>query len=481
MLGKKLYTLLENFSPKEQIDFKKYFDCAYFTSKTERKLMTTILGYHPDYLQASIDPEILYEQVFPATDFNYKKLKDLFADLVHQVEVFIAVNHLKKDRFQQKKLLALAYHQKADFRNFSKASNTALKTLEKESELYASYERLSIVNYQHYFLHEEKKNLSNSTLKQNNNLLNESFILNKLRLYNESFINKKIYTNQEIIALPFYEIVMKLAKKKRTTNALINLYFQLVILAKKATSSQFLIAYETFLNLQSFLVRPELAIAFTLLTNFTIARYQERDVSYLIYQFDLYKLGIANHLFTTSNGFSYVIFLNIVTTSIALKKIDFVEVFIKDTVPLLPLDERMDSKKLAWAYYHFYQKDYDKAGEIAAFLQSAPLVIAMRAFLIGLRSNFEYYLEDSDTYTRPFISICAKFERFFKSAKDLVPSKKEIYLTHLELIKEIASCMKTKKNQKRRLQAVLQKIDSTKTLVGWQYLRSRTNQLLLEH
>ncbi len=481
MLGRKFYTLLEKLSKKEQNDFKKYFDCTYFTSKTERKLMAAILAYHPHYLQAEIDSKILYAQVFPAADFNYKKLKDLFADLAHQVELFTAINHIKKDRFQQKKLLAIAYHQKADFLNFSKASNAALKALNKQSELYATYERLTIMNYQHYFLHEEKDSFSNSTLRDNNDLLNESFVLNKLRFYSESLAGKNVYLNQNIDTLPFYEIVMKLAKRMRLTNELINLYFQSIILFKKNDKAQFLKVNTAFLFLQPSLTPSESAIIFAILINFTIARFQERDDSYLAYQFDLYKLGIAQQFFTTSNVFSTSAFLNIVATGLVLKKANFIKDFIKQTISLLPINKRGESEQLAWAYYHFYKKDYDKVGKIVAVLESASVIIALRAHFLGLRTHFEYYLEDLKflaTQTAPFLSTCAKFERYIKSLKELAPIKKEAYLNHLVLLKELAFCMQNKGNQRTMLQQILQKIRVTNVLIGWQYLGDKTNELL---
>lgn len=472
MLGKRLYLLLEKFSKREQEQLDRFMESAFFTSRTERKLYQAIQAYQPNY--PAIDPNILFSEIFPEEVYNYKKIKDLYSDLVKKVELFLSVNYLKNDKYQLKKLQALAYRKRGDAENFDKASAAVFKELDKELDLSTSFEKLAIYNHNHYFPFETKKAKGHPDLLTINNFLDRTFIINKLRFFCEILSAQKFYNKTR--ELPFEQEVLLMANKLKNTNPLIEIYLGLIELIKTQDGNQFLATQKLYFEIQANLNLPESAVIQTLLLNFTINKYLERDTTYLNYQFELYKIGIENDLFSIFTDFNYSQFLNIALFGIKLNQLDFVKSLLETKSNLLPKKIRQACKDLVNAYYYFAEGNFDKANQLALDLHKSPILIALRARLLALRCHFEFYSNDPSFY-QSFISDCNKFKRYINKLSVLSDHRKAGYLNHMEILRELAYYLNSSRKNKKKLSMLLLKIEQTKKLVAWEALINKITNL----
>ncbi len=383
------------------------------------------------------------EEAFKRVYGKYRIYNDLLFRQLENNLLQLLKKFIANQEFQHDTLDAKFY----ELNRYKKSNLIAMQeeTLKKVSDqLNAHEQRDSDFYYKtfHYYTEAYLFNLNNNikqgeeVLKDLSNSLEEFYLYNKLKYYCIA-INQKniIQTKNEIISIDALLKQFKVEQYKHNPGILIY-YYILLTLTKPEDENNFLRFEKTLIKNFNLFTDKEANDMFVFAQNYCIKQSNKGDLNYLDKLFKFYSISVENKLVMNNGIFSPQSFKNIVAVALRLKKIKWVEDFIKTYYKMIVEEHRQNAYDYNIANLYYYKKDYKKCLHHLQEVNFKNMFYGFDAKILLIKTYFEkgdYESLDSFLYS---------FYMFIKRNKLISAIHKTNYLNFMFYLKKL---MKIKK------------------------------------
>ena len=445
MHDSKLITLLKSLSNEEFKTLKRFIKSSFYNTNEQVSDLYRYIGkYYPKWNSRMLSKEIVYRQLFP-DDIkpNHKRLSNLMSEFSLTVEEFIIQNELKTNSLQKEKIRLSAFANRNLTSSLEKQFEKINQMLENPSvEGLSHFLSKFLVNHKLYFDPSTQVfNSQGNGLKKSMENLELFYQLAKLQISYEMKTRERLLGEQyEIIGLE--NVLESTSKRLKNSPPILKIYFHLIELHLYEIDDEYFKAKDIFLSNFYNIERTDSLNILLFLLNYSIKKGNNSPL-FVKEAFELYKMGLENHILITNKKLSEATFTNIVVHSLKLREFDWAVSFIEEYESCLEPEIREQIKILGLASVFFFKKEYS-AVRIKIINHTFPKPIyKIRAKSLLLRAVYEE-LSDDKTLFDLFIAQSNAFEKFLRRSKKLTEKNK--YLKFVQLLRMI-SRIKMKNNQ----------------------------------
>ena len=365
MRNSKLIDLFSVLTKTELREFGNYLKAfSQKEKKKEFKLYELLKQYYPEFPEKKIEKSVLMKKIFPEVDSkDTKKITDLMSNLSIILDEFLVLTTIRNNKLEMDKQLLKVYQERKLDKLFLKKHDQVSKRIKKlpnrDNEYHYELYLLNIAAYGHPFrdvLFSDK--LVNGLFEEMNGHLDEHYFISKLILYLEKLNRSKyrdFYTKEDFSVV----IASYTQENELLTNPIYELIQILIEAFKNDDYSNYPKLKETFIK-NIHLLNPLNRMAFySLSMNYCNRAYNYEKVK-LSEMLSLYKLGVNENLLTINGYFPQFVFNNIISIGCQLQDFNWISNFIKDHEHKLNEKVKSDNIALAWSFFHFYKKDFQK-------------------------------------------------------------------------------------------------------------------------
>ena len=456
MDNSKLVNLLRTFDKSELRAFQDFMTSPFFNKKEINISLYRILrkAAKDDFPQHKIKREVIYKQLFGNAPYEERQLNHVISEVFRLAEQFISLNafyassalpeiftaqsHLARKQMK-------AYHHQA-----RKAEEALAKSQYRDNTYYHQKFLLAELAEQHYSgigLHE-----SNQSLQAASDYFDHYYLSQKLQhvcvmLDRQNFLPTKYHIPH---LLQLEEMLERLDIKGHSA---IEVYQALLRVLKKESSQQDFEGFKTLLNeVQGILPEQQILRLYLLVINFCVNKIRVGQSSYAQELMQLYMEGIDKGILIEEGKLSPWIYKNIVKLGLGLKRLEWVEKFVKEYSQYLSESLREDAFHFSLADLFFHKKEYDKALVELNKVEFSDIYYNLDAKATLLKI---YYEQDE---TEALLSLLSAFKLFLKRQNAISAPVKESYLNFVYFLGKIH------KSGKKQAQPLEAEIKSTKVL-----------------
>jgi len=198
--------------------------------------------------------------------------------------------------------------------------------------------------------------------------------------------------------------------------------------------------------------------------NYCIKRINTGEQAYIRELFELYQLGLANHVLQDSQGnISPSSFKNIIAVGLKLAEFDWVEQFIRDYTELLDTSHQADYLNYNLAKLNFTKGAYS---DVLAYLSNVAyqdIFMAADAKVLQLKTYYE--LGEME----PLMALLDSFEQFLHRREELAYHR-ENYKNIIHFLKSI---LHLEPGDGQKAEQLAEKVSNCKVLTERQWLREK--------
>ena len=187
----------------------------------------------------------------------------------------------------------------------------------------------------------------------------------------------------------------------------------------------------------------------TVLVNFTIAKINKGNASYLPKLFELNKFRDHNGLFLKEAYISAHTFTNVAINTAACREFAWANYFLKKYATAIHEDLRKDALNLSCAFIHFYQQSYDDVLRSLVTISDNSLYTAIRVRSLYIRAYYELSLTEVP-YTEITINEINNLKTFLRK-NEVREDRKEAYLNFCKICMDIIN-LKSKKSIRQMME-----------------------------
>lgn len=410
MKNSKLIKLLQQFSKNEMVELKTFIESPFFNkNKNIQQLMTFISLHAPCYETENFSYEQAFSYVFGKANYKKETIIKLFSKLLNLVEQYIVHSKIKKDQHLGK-IELLKFYNKQHLTGYFESTIKKIRKLQNATPVKNDnwiYQQLLVEHEYAFFLSAHFDNgTGDVNLQATNDVLDIFYLQRKLRY----FCSMK--NRQRSVSFDF----------KYSLEKELNGFFQNSDLYEEPTIVIWRDAYlllcdqyslPRYLQLKSTL--KKYADKISIADQRTLYTYLENTAKFVFTDFfpelfSLYEIQINQKVIYRDDFLVPVVFKNIVTVALRLKKFDWAAHFIKSHQSRLFPEhkEKEDIYFLCLAMLHFEKKDFDEALSVLNQAKTNNLYIKLEERRLRLKIYFEmeYRLlfEDNINSFRKFLS-----------------------------------------------------------------------------
>ncbi|MEO1258441.1 MAG: hypothetical protein AAFZ15_06575 [Bacteroidota bacterium] len=464
-------------STKEITRLGKFIQSPYFNnSELILHLFNAIKRQHPRYAGKSIEKEKLFQKLFPNEGFNYKKITDLYSDLVKLIEKFLTIEMLDQNEPVVNGLRLKVYEERHLERSFRKQFDQAQKHFkEKVNKTAFDYGDMTAVAFDYYF-HPTTERLSEKekSVQSAMGYLDRYFILMKMRL------GMELYSRQEIIPEKneIWQLneVLKNTELLKNENKLFVLYPKIIQFLKGSYSEKEFETLNRFIQTnKSDVPLSELRPIMIAMANKAWQIYTQGKKKYINYLFEIYKTGLKyNGVFFQNGKIRETTFNNIVVTACIIKEFHWAKLFIKKNQSYLIPNEKDRTVLYSNAIISFHEKKFEKTLLLLNKEQKTKGILELRNRFLRTRTIFEIFFQDH-SYETTVHSELLSFTKYVKKIKYLTEEKKALYLETTVWMRKLKN-QKFKKINKQKKEEWKKKINESR-LLAKEWLLEKIDQL----
>jgi len=354
--------------------FGKFVSSPFFnTVKNNKKLLSELKRFHPDFESDKLTYEYLFGKIYPGKKYNKQMMWNLVSEMEKLAEGFIAELTLKKDEFERMKYIAEHYR----MRNLRSNLGATLRKMDKFTAAHAGdldylyyLTELEALKKEYHHLEDKQYLLCENVLK-----FGEYHILLFLKrlsfTISDLSANSVMYNaNYEFnIPVEFFrslnlKSVIDYARKAEYKFAyLIELYCYLILTKLEPNES------EHFFNLKKLFQEnhnklhpigiPGVASS---MANYCTVKISEGNSEYKRILFELFKYFLDEKVAINPYGhLPQVLFQAIFKSALDANEFEWARNFIKEYIPQLKQEFRKTQRALALAMLNICLKKYELA------------------------------------------------------------------------------------------------------------------------
>lgn len=476
----KLISLIRSLRPEEFHWCQKFLKSPFYNShELPLSLFQYISRYLPDLDSPKLAKAITFRKLFPGEPYDLQKMRKAMHRLADLLEEFLLAMRLRDQPLQKAQLLLDAFGDRNLYDQFEKKTSALIEALEalpyRDEHFYLSLWRLQ---YEQFF-HPQTRRLqfSSESLRMMMQNLDAFYILSKMRYSAE-------LRNRQNILPEAYEIALLKEARQLAENhpvfgpdEIFQTYRDILALMEQPEDEDIYRRLEgiAFYHLHRF--RPtDQSYLLRYLINTCIQWYNNGKTEYLERQFRLYQLGLDAALFLEEGRLSDSTFLNIIVTATVLKELAWVEGFIAQYAPHLPLEHQVDAVSLGTAYWYFAKARFSASNNLLRQVESTDLQYLLRVRSLSLRNHFEIFLRD-DTYYELWMDESEAFKKFLRRNKQLIDTRVESYLKLIYFLRKLTKWRMEQQMQEKQLLKLDRELLRSEKVVAKQWLLEKISSL----
>ncbi len=437
MYKSKLTELIKTLDSNQIEAARKWVNSPVHNRHKEVVKLFDFLFSRQHYTALSLNKKRAFSYIYPKREFDDLRLRHLMTLGVSILEDFVSFSIHHVNKFEQK-ISLVSYCRLHKNENLSKKYLRKIIREQKRNTLHSKK-----THYEGYKLSKEiifssENENPSKNLKQLFRHHSHSFVIETLQLAVNNF--STIENTEEI---PFFDIILsKIKAGAYKDSPLVKLYYSCYNLLNKPLSFKlFKDLKKDLINQRQVLALSEQTELFSFIIKFCTERLDSKKHNYLIELFDLYELGLESRIFIDSRGFNPEIYLDILSTCLALKNHIRAASFVNEHTGMLTKNLQPPFNRYARAML-LYSKGVYKS---AAMLLSADFADNRLTYASGVLLLKIHYENNS----------WDNFEKTSHSFRTLIKSKntcKELQKSYCGFIETtIAYHSATSKNQQQKI------------------------------
>ena len=469
MKHQKFLNKISFFSLDEVNDFKLFLNYFYNNNKDNVyvKLISILCQTHPNYNE-EYNEEILFKKLFSDEKINIAKLNNLYTGLNKAFEEYIIYNQIQKQPLDKQLLRINSALVLNDTKSVIEEIEETRKLVKKSPKI---SDKTYHINYELNVL-EHKYNSRNDQRKGDLNLqeLADSFdkywIIRKLEIYSMMLSRKQMF-NLEFKDLMINELLNELPNTTYFNEPLIYALYLNIQLQLNPTENNYLALLKSLEKHHTLFTQLDTRSHYGILENMIPIIYKADEYSKKI--FELYKIQIAQNSIIIENKISPTLYNNIVTFSLRLNELKWVNEFIESYKIYLPNSQFQDYYSFNKARILFVEKKYGQILKLIHDIEYSNIDIKLGVKRLLAKVYYEmkeYQLLD----------------HHLKSVKIFIFRHSELSIKHQDMHKEylkhINKLLKIATDPNRNgVTKLLTNIKSSNTLIDKSWMIEKVGQL----
>jgi len=480
----KLFQLLRTLEANEIHWLHKFLKSPYHNSNQQYlQLFEYIKKYYPNLEHPKLRKEIVYEKLFQdkrrtlseASDaFDAQKMRKLMHELAVLVEEFLVIHHVKNNAFEHRKIFIAELGRRNYYKAFEKEIHKLLHELEQEEKKDESHflERYQLRKQLFGHPLTVRGQESGAKLLEMSEELDSYYFLHKLKLDAALKSNKSVYSTKNQI--PFIEEIQTFFDKKikisSPESSIYNHIHQLFTLEhKKKSFDRILLEYNTQKNYLSKKTKLEVLQS---LISYTFSEIGLGNTSFVVQQFELYKLGLEDDVIIQNNKITKNTFSNIVSCGAFLQEYEWTEKFIKEKSNFLNDEEQNEVVTLNLANLYFKQGKYEKSLNHLKNIYFNNILYLSSAKVLLIECYFELFL-NNESYVDILIAQMNSFEKLLRREKKMNGLKKSQLLNFILFVRRLTRSIIENKD----IKGLTIQLKNTSIIVAKPWLISKLSSL----
>ncbi|MFZ1323296.1 MAG: hypothetical protein WAT71_17205 [Ignavibacteria bacterium] len=436
MKDSRLIELLSTFDEEELNSFKKFLLSPFNKSKRNiGSLLNYLISIRLEFNSEKSNKEFVFKKLFPGEKFNYKKLENLTLDLYNSAKSFLVHKTIEEDELECQIFLSKAFYNKKLSEHSMKTLAQVEKKLKPEfisdKDYFSKLRQITFLKSAYYTKYNEFDNL----IESKRNYFEASatqFIIDSAEFLS---IRKPVLdTHGKNIENYFIESVMKsfdidkmiklLEKDDNANIPIITLhYYRLKTIDEPDTEDHYFKLRDYFYENLDNLNRGEKCFIFNHLTSYCVNKLVGKDKSDFEKEgLDVYKKMLENNAYSMSESeyMQPLMYRNIYQFCNVTKDSKWFKIFIDEYSFTLDPEYRKDLSNMAYAYYFFMIKKFEKALEMISGIRGEFFLFKSDLKNLSLKIYYEVgYIEQAYSLVdahRHFLANSKEISAFHKDA-----------------------------------------------------------------
>lgn len=463
MQKSKLIETLRHLTTEELNAFEKFVHSPYFhKNKLVIKLWKYLKKYGPNFEHEHLNKIRVFKKLFPDKRINDTKLRQIMSALLKLVEQFLVVEQTNKNEFRYEQQLATAYLALNMKSEYEKQQVKLIQKFQEESFLGISeLKDKLLLHHQMYFNPLKIKGDDYpKDLQECTQLLEQSYSLQKLFYAIEWLSSNERYSHPIPKEIRIYIEYLKRNTEQRNHDSMQSIFENAVRLFAHQKEE---IVKEIFITLKNQINRnynqiniTEKNLLLKLMVNHCVSQ-ANKGKEFTEETFEVYQLGLSDGAIFYKGRLTNASFINIVSTGLKLKRIQWVSNFIEKESYRLYEPQKEVFLNIANASIHFYKQEYRDCLRLISNMPPTSL-LPMELVKRGLKVKavFECYLEDKKYMNMVYTNI-ESFSKYLNRKEVLSTDKRNANLNFLKFLKRFIN--------KREQEINLEEINHLKELL----------------
>lgn len=445
MKAPKFLSLLQTLSTESFHRFRRYLEYSTPRSYLYPPVMDFLAGIHPNYkdykgdLRSDIENILLAHE---AKSMDNKRRGNFLSRLNIQLEDFLAIEQLKKEKATRRLLILQALRHQATATLYNEELEDSILKLVDQADLSTDYHyTLMRVYHEAYYNTINNKLLMKDQGEEYLKRAQEQLQLLFQKLDLKYKLEMKNRSNVVRVSEDSSHNLFASAQKKTGPNDIFFRMYQMVneIQEDPLDEQLFQNLYQFYLQQRHQLDVEDQSILLRYIKNASAKLLRNGSSSnHLRLSFELANLGWRHNIFDALGGFTPMNFLNYVEIATALNELDWLEEFIPSAIRKIPTGQQVEVKSLALATLYFGQKNYSEALTLLRVTKSKEEQLELRIRMLYCKIFYE------TKETAALISIIKSFDTYLRRSFTFQKEIIQGYHNFLKLLRLIAEPHKAK-------------------------------------
>lgn len=469
----KIYNVLAHFDKYEQNRLRKFLLSPYFNSDESIVLLfDLIIKYLNGSRKKELQKEKLWEKLTGKKGFDDIRFRKYCSDLLKNVESFLAIELIENDKITKTHLtLSSIKNRKVEglYKSFIKNSRElANKNIDQSSNYHLNQYLIEKNLYE--LTESELKRMNKSNIDFISSSLDNFYFSEKLRFYSAA-LSQQAYLKEPYNINFADELVEMVPNSALLEVPSVAIYYYSMLTVKEYEDENHYFKLKQLLSevVKDFPKNEAISLYYFVI-NYCIRKYNRGDWKFAQEVFDIYSETVEKEIIFNDQGeISPWDFKNIITFGLFLSKYDWIENFITQCGPRIPVQYRENSIKFNLGQLLFRQKKYEKALDQLRDLEYDDILASLHAKTYTI---YCYYELDSIEFLMSYIESF----RVYLGRKKEIKDRQRRYLNFLSMVKKLTKVMPRDKKAIEKIERDFEEIQK-QGIVGAKWLTEKIAEL----
>lgn len=433
MYNSKLIRIFSSFNEEELTGFETFLLSQIKEDNNTYKLYTVLKKAHPNYENASLEKNRVYNSIFKNKNYKDIKVRELMSALTKLAEQYLSVIESTKNEFYTALALLNQYRKRQLAALYKQQVKQVSKLIEQDKFLNAEFfkRKLLFADIENDFFEQQQVRTHDEALGVKNENLDKYYFSTKLQTLCE-LLNRENILNDKFNKILENEIVAMVEKHKKSFLDVpsVQCYYEIYLLLKsKNDEQQYQKAFNTINKYQKSFEDAELKSMYAYLINYCIQHINKGINEFTPKLFELQKTLLQNKILLENGWLSHISYRNIVSIAIKLNEYAWAEKFIEDYKEKIQEKHRENAYNLSASNLLYAKHNYAETVGLLNQVEFTDVYYACTAKFTLLKayyalqewetldyfvSAFQLYLKRNKEISTTFKKSSENFIKYFK-------------------------------------------------------------------